>query len=68
MGDDNKDMALANSLAAAEKGQWELMAALVKKFDVLTVLEDWLGRIESTQKQMVRASPAEPLLSPLLKK
>jgi len=52
MGDDDKVKASAESLAEAEKEHRELMAALLKKLDVLSSLEDRLGRIEHTQKQM----------------
>ena len=51
MGD--KAKAAADAAAAAEKEHRELMAALLKKFDILDKLEDRLDRIESTQKQMV---------------
>ena len=52
MGDDDKSKASAESLAEAEKEHRELMAALLKKLDVLSSLEERLGRIEQTQKQM----------------
>ena len=51
MGDDDKSKASAESLAEAEEHR-ELMAALLKKLDVLSSLEERLGRIEQTQKQM----------------
>jgi len=46
MGDDNKGKSSAESLAEVEKEHRELKAALVKKLDVLSSLEDRLGRIE----------------------
>ena len=52
MGDDDKGKASAESLAEAEKEHRELMAALLKKLDVLSSLEERLGRIEQMQKQM----------------
>jgi len=52
MADDTKGKASAESLTAAEQEHKELMAALLKKLDVLSSLEDRLGRIEHAQKQM----------------
>jgi len=53
MADDAKGKASAESLAAAaEQEHKELMAALLKKLDVLSSLKDRLGRIEHAQKQM----------------
>jgi len=52
MADDAKGKASAESLTAAEQEHKELMAALLKKLDVLSSLEDRLGRIEHAQKQM----------------
>jgi len=40
----------AEAAAAAEKEHRELMAALLKKFDVLNTLQERLDRIESNQK------------------
>ena len=62
MGDEAKNKAAADSLAATEKEHQELMAALLKKFDVLTALEDRLGRIETMQKQMILYSQGPELL------
>jgi hypothetical protein len=62
MGDEARNKAAADSLAATEKEHQELMAALLKKFDVLTALEDRLGRIEITQKQMILHSQGLELL------
>nr|CAB3449583.1 unnamed protein product [Digitaria exilis] len=53
MGDDVKGKSADASLAATEKEHRELMAALLKKFDVLNSLEERLGRMETTQQQMV---------------
>jgi hypothetical protein len=43
MGDDDKSKASAESLAEAEKEHRELMAAFLKKLDVLSSLEERLG-------------------------
>jgi hypothetical protein len=50
MCDDDKRKASAESLAEAEKEHQELMAALLKKLDILSSLEEHLGCIKLTQK------------------
>jgi len=62
MGDDSKAKASAESLAEAEKEHRELMAALVKKLDVLSAVEDRLSRIELAQKQMALQAQGPELL------
>ena len=49
---DAANKSAADATTAAEQEHRELMAALLKKFDILDKLEDRLDRIESTQKQM----------------
>jgi len=52
----------AEAAAAAEKEHRELMAALLKKFDVLNTLQERLDRIESNQKQMVLHTQGSEIL------
>ena len=62
MGDDSKAKASAESLAEAEKEHRELMAALIKKLDVLSSLEDRLGRIEQAQNKLTLQAQGPELL------
>jgi len=62
MGDDGKKPATPESLAELEKEHRVLMAALLKKFNVLDTLAERLDRIENTQKQMVLHAQGPELL------
>lgn len=59
---DKKDKSSMESLSAAEKEHRDLMAALLKKFDVLDSLEERLGRMEATQANMLQCSQGPELL------
>lgn len=61
MGDDAKNKSSASS-TDTEQEHRELMAALLKKFDVLNSLEERLSCMETTQQQMVLRSQGPELL------
>ena len=61
-GSNSQDKATAEFLAAVEKEHRELIAGLLKKFDVLSTLKDRLGRMEHAQKQMTLHAQGPELL------